>query len=469
MLFNSIHFLLFLPVVVGSFYLLPFRFRWVLLFVASCYFYMVFYPPYILILFAVILMDYFSAFLIEKNEGKKRKLFLLISILGNIGLLSYFKYYNFFLSSWNEFAGYAHFEKTFEIHDILLPIGLSFHVFQSLSYTIEVYRGNQIPERHLGYFANYVLFFPQMVAGPIERYDRLGARLREFHAYHYENISAGGKLILYGLFVKMCIADNLAPIVNQVYEHPEKFGPFSILIGLCAFSIQIYADFYGYSTIAIGAAKMLGIDLMDNFKQPYFATSIRDFWQRWHISLSTWFRDYVFIPMGGSRVNTMRLVLNILIVFTLSGFWHGANYTFLIWGALHGLLYLVEHFINKIPGVESLAKKSVAKLFLGIKTFLLVTFVWIFFRAESLEKAKLIIAGVFNNSVQEVSKLNFSNWILLPLILFVFIERFIINKRIDSWLTPKLVYPRWSFYFVLLLCIFLFSGIKSYPFIYFRF
>ncbi len=468
MLFNSVQFLFFLPIVVALYYLLAPRLRWILLFAASCYFYMVFYPPYILILFAIVLIDYFSGLLIEKSKGARRKFFLLISIIGNIGLLSYFKYFNFFLTSWNDIAG-TDIGMTFEIEFILLPIGLSFHTFQSLSYTIEVYRGNQKAERHIGYFANYVLFFPQMVAGPIERYERLGNQLRETHPYRYENISTGFKLVLYGLFVKMCVADNLAPIVTQVYEHPENFSPLSIFLALVAFSLQIYADFYGYSTIAIGAAKMMGINLMDNFRQPYFAVNIRDFWQRWHISLSTWFRDYVFIPMGGSRVNTFRFMFNILVLFTISGFWHGAQYTFLIWGALHGILYLMEYFINKIPGVNALTKLPVAKIFLGLKTFLLVTFIWIFFRAENMDNAKGIIHGLFQSAQPKDVPLDFRIWILIPVFLFFILEISIVKSRFDAWLQNRVVFTRWFSYAVLIFCILLFSGIKSYEFIYFKF
>ncbi|MDQ3108278.1 MAG: MBOAT family protein [Bacteroidota bacterium] len=448
---------------------MPHRFRWMLLFVASCFFYMVFYPPYILILFAVVLIDYVCGLLIEKNTGYRRKLFLITSIVGNIGLLSYFKYYNFFIESWTDIAAYFHHTASFEVHDILLPIGLSFHTFQSLSYTIEVYKGNQKAERHIGYFANYVLFFPQMVAGPIERYERLGRQLRENHPYLYENISKGFRLVLYGLFVKMCVADNLAPIVNDVYDHPENFNQGSIFIALVAFSLQIYADFYGYSTIAIGAAKMMGIDLMNNFRQPYFAPNIREFWKRWHISLTSWFRDYVFIPLGGSRVNTFRLILNILIVFSLSGFWHGANYTFIIWGALHGGVYLLELFANKIPFIARLSSNGVFRIFSGIRTFLIVTFIWIFFRAKDLANAKAVIYSLFHSSADALQEIKLNVWSLIPMLIFIFVEVIIINKRIDSRLENRPVYVRWTFYFSAMMCILLFSGIKSYPFIYFRF
>lgn len=469
MLFNTLHFLLFLPCIIGLYYLVPNKLRWILLFLASCYFYMVFYPPYILILFVVILIDYVCGLMMEKKEGFRKKLFLLLSIIGNIGILGYFKYSNFFVGTWIDFSVLANFKTSVHVHDILLPIGLSFHTFQSLSYTIEVYRGKQKAEKHIGYFANYVLFFPQMVAGPIERYNRLGTQLRENHPYLYENISAGFKMVLYGLFVKMCIADNMAPIVNQVYEHPEKFSQLSIITALFAFSIQIYADFYGYSTIALGAARMMGINLMDNFKQPYFASSIREFWQRWHISLSTWFRDYVFIPMGGSRVKLFRFFINILFVFALSGFWHGANYTFIIWGALHGLCYLIEFGLMKIPFIAKIAQYKIMKFLMGVKVFLLVTFIWIFFRAENMSNAKQIIHGIFHSANGKVEALDFKWWNLIPLAIFLIVEILIVNKRIDSWLNVKSVYMRWGIYFVGLVCIMLFSGIKSYPFIYFRF
>ncbi|MCX6310668.1 MAG: MBOAT family protein [Bacteroidetes bacterium] len=469
MLFNTLNFLLFLPVVIGMYYLIPNRSRWILLFVASCYFYMVFYPPYVLILFAVILIDYFCGLKMENAKGFRRKLFLILSVVGNIGILGYFKYSNFLATSWIDFSAFAHFKTSMHVSDILLPIGLSFHTFQSLSYTIEVYRGKQKAERHIGYFANYVLFFPQMVAGPIERYNRLGVQLRENHPYAYENIAAGFKMVLYGLFVKMCIADNMAPIVNAVYEHPEKFSQLSVITALIAFSLQIYADFYGYSTIALGAAKMMGINLMDNFKQPYFATSIRDFWKRWHISLSSWFRDYVFIPMGGSRVNLFRFIINIFFLFALSGFWHGANYTFIIWGALHGLAYLLEYGVMKISFIEKISQNGIVKFIHGVKTFLIVTFIWIFFRAENMTNAKQIIHAIIYSSKEKITPLLIQWWVLIPFLIFIAVEILIRKNRIDNWLGGKKVFLRWSFYFVMLMCIMLFSGIKSYPFIYFRF
>ena len=287
MLFNSLQFFIFLPVVTLLFYLLPFRFRWILIFVASCYFYMALIPKYILLLFFIILVDYISALTIEQTRGKLKTFFLVFSIASNLGLLCFFKYYNFFDSNLESLFRHLHLSYERIPLQLILPIGLSFHTFQSMSYTIEVYRGNQKAERHLGYFANYVLFFPQMVAGPIERYSSLGNELKKNNTPLYENFSNGLRLILFGLFIKMTIADNIAPVVNQVYENPSQFNSIDILSVIFLFSFQIYADFYGYSTIAIGCARLLGVNIMDNFKTPYLSRSISEFWQRWHISLSS--------------------------------------------------------------------------------------------------------------------------------------------------------------------------------------
>ena len=388
MLFNSLHFLIFLPVFILLYYLVAFKYRWILIFIASCYFYMAFVPTYILILFLIIGIDFVSGIAIENSKNQKRKLFLILSLLSNILLLCFFKYFNFLNENisgiLNLFGQQFH-----PINlDIILPIGLSFHTFQSMSYTIEVYKGHQKAERHLGYFANYVLYFPQMVAGPIERYDRLGTELKQEHKPVYQNFSDGFKLILFGLFVKMTIADNLAPYVNQIYADPLKYSPSQVFTGLILFSFQIYADFYGYSTIALGSARLMGIRLMDNFKTPYLSKSVSEFWSRWHISLSTWFRDYLYIPLGGNRGNLLRWSINILIVFMVSGLWHGASWTFVIWGALHGVNLLAERFFNKVFNFKIKETWSLLNLLLLLKTFLVTTLIWVFFRAESFSKAK---------------------------------------------------------------------------------
>jgi len=469
MLFNSLHFLFFLPVVVGLYYLLPKQFRWILIFLASCYFYMAFVPKYILILFFIILIDYASGILIEDSNKKgTKRLFLVLSILSNVGLLAFFKYFNFInenIGTLSQFMGLTFRPSTL---DIILPIGLSFHTFQSMSYTIEVYRGHQKAERHLGYFANYVLFFPQMVAGPIEKYNHLGHELRKPVDPIYNNFAKGFRLILFGLFVKMAVADNLAPIVNEVYADPTAFSSWDVMNAIFFFSFQIYADFYGYSTIALGAAKLLGIDLIDNFKTPYLALSVNDFWRRWHISLTSWFREYVFIPLGGSRVNSIRWIINILIIFFVSGLWHGASWTFVAWGMLHGVIYLLERALNKIFNVKIKSGFSILNLLLGIKTFVIVSFIWIFFRAENFDKALAIIRAVTGNWHVAGRELTYGYSLFFIAVLLVF-DVFFFTKRADQWLDERNVYVRWVTYTILLFFVMALSGMENLPFIYFQF
>lgn len=468
MLFNSLHFIFFLPIVVLLYYLLAHKYRWILLFIASSYFYSIFYLPYVFILYAVILIDYVCGILIENSEGRKRWWWLLISIISNIGLLSYFKYTNFFIDIFNEIAPLVHVSKHIKNIDIILPIGLSFHTFQSLSYTIEVYRKKQKAEKHIGYFANYVLFFPQMVAGPIERYERLGNELRISQRLNYDNFSNGLRLILYGLFVKMCIADNLAPLVDEVYQAPQSYFSSSIWLAMIAFAIQIYADFYGYSTVALGAARVLGIHLMDNFKQPYFAIGIQDFWKRWHISLSTWFRDYVFFSMGGSRVKTFRWIINVLFLFAVSGFWHGANYTFIIWGLLHGIAYLFDKGVSNILPTQIKQMKLYSILSMLV-TFVVVVIIWVFFRAKDLTSSLAILKQSISYGFEAYKHLEVS-WIPLSMLgIFILFEAAIVDSRIDNWIASKHISFRWLIYGLLIMCLLLFSGIKSIPFIYFQF
>ena len=462
MLFNSLHFLVFFPIVTLLYYLLKHKHRWILLFAASTYFYSAFFLPYVLILYFIIIIDYVSGILIENSKNKTKLVWLLFSIISNIGLLAYFKYYNFFVDVFIDFV------PKLRHLDIILPIGLSFHTFQSLSYTIEVYKGNQKAEKHIGYFANYVLFFPQMVAGPIERYDSLGKELRTNHVFNYENISNGLRLILYGLFVKMCIADNFAPLANEFYNNPTQYYSSSAWKALVAFSIQIYADFYGYSTIAVGAARLLGIHLIDNFKQPYFATSFYQFWQRWHISLTTWFRNYVFFPMGGSYVNAFRWIINILFVFALSGFWHGANYTFIIWGFLHGLFYIIEKgFVKLIP--ETIKTNQLFLVIGAISTFLLVTLIWVFFRAENFDKALLVLKQCFTYTFEAKNDLLINIQTLAMLAIFIVFEIVIYKSRFDLFFQNQKTVIRWIIYILLAFCLLLFSGIQSFQFIYFQF
>jgi alginate O-acetyltransferase complex protein AlgI len=396
MLFNSLQFLIFFPVVTLLYFLLPQAWRWLLLLPASCFFYMAFYPPYILVLFSIILIDYFAGILIHKSPAAKKKHFLLLSLVANLGVLAFFKYFDFFAGNINDLLVLLH----LHVHPvpflhILLPLGLSFHTFQAMSYTIEVYRGHQAPERHPGIYALYVMFYPQLVAGPIERPQRLLPQFRERHAFDSTLLLQGLRLMLWGFFKKLVIADRLAIYVNVVFRDPGHYHYLNLLLAVLFFSIQIYCDFSGYSDIAIGAARTIGFRLTDNFNRPYFATNIRRFWQRWHISLSSWFRDYVYIPLGGSRKGALQSAFIIVLVFVLSGLWHGANWTFLLWGLLHGgylLLYLLirkrEHGRNA-PGV-------VRNIIGALVTFILVSFAWVFFRANNLHDAFLVIRHLFS-------------------------------------------------------------------------
>lgn len=404
MLFNSIEFLLFFPVVTALFFLLPHQYRWVLLLGASCFFYMFFKPEYILILVFTIIIDYYAGILLENETNlKRKKLYLMMSIIANVGVLAIFKYFNFLN---NNITGIAN---VFGVHNpvpalrMLLPIGLSFHTFQAMSYTIEVYRGNQKAERHFGIYALYVMFYPQLVAGPIERPQNILYQFRIRQKFSYENAVTGLKLIVYGLFKKIVIADRLAEYVNQVYGDIGNANSISAILAVCFFSFQIYCDFSGYSDIARGTAKFMGYDLLINFNRPYLATTISEFWSRWHISLSTWFRDYLYIPIGGNRKGKFNWYKNIFIVFVISGLWHGANWTFIVWGALHGFYnifgLITKDIRQKIAiSIGMMRLPILNKLINQVTIFVIVTFAWIFFRAENFNKAYLVIHKLFEGS-----------------------------------------------------------------------
>ena len=337
MLFNSIEFLFFLPLVIALYYAIPGRYRWVLLLAASFYFYAAWKLEYLFLMFVSILIDYFSALGMSRSDNpRRRKQYLMASLAGNLGILLGFKYFNFFSDSiralfqpFNLFADMPYL-------NVLLPVGVSFYTFQSMSYTIDVYRNRMPAERHLGIFALYVSFFPQLVAGPIERATHLLPQFRDSHRFEYARVTSGLRLILWGFFKKVVIADQLALFVQQVYGSPGQWHGPSILLASYFFAFQIFCDFSAYTDIARGSARIMGFDIMENFNRPYLARSIREFWQRWHISLSTWFRDYVYIPLGGNRVLKWRWYYNLMVVFVVSGLWHGANWTFVAWGFLHG-------------------------------------------------------------------------------------------------------------------------------------
>jgi alginate O-acetyltransferase complex protein AlgI len=401
MLFNSIEFLFFFIIVTTLFFVFPHKVRWMLLLFASCFFYMFFKPEYILILFFTIIIDYYAGIFLENETApEKRKKYLVASLIANIGVLCIFKYFNFINS--NITGLYTLFGSNNPIPNlsIILPIGLSFHTFQAMSYTIEVYRGHIKAERHFGIYSLYVMFYPQLVAGPIERPQNILHQFYEKKEFNYENALLGLNLIIYGLFKKIVIADRLAVYVNQVYGDIDNANSISAFIAIIFFSIQIYCDFSGYSDIARGTAKFMGYDLMLNFNRPYLAKSISEFWTRWHISLSTWFKDYLYIPLGGNRVSKNLWYRNLLIVFLVSGLWHGANWTFVIWGALHGIYLVIEILIKKpkeyFTNLFGKTGKGIVSLFNSLFVFALVSFAWIFFRAENIEKAKKVISKLMS-------------------------------------------------------------------------
>jgi len=401
MSFVSSQFLLFFPVVTVLYFVIPHRFRWALLLAASCYFYMAFVPVYLLILLFTVSIDYVAAILIERTSDQQRKKsFLTLSILANLGVLAFFKYFNFANANLASLAGFLHWNYPIGSLSIILPIGLSFHTFQAISYTIEVYRGNQKVERHFGIYALYVMFYPQLVAGPIERPQNMLRQFRDVHTPDYERITDGLKQIAWGLFKKVVIADRLAVLVNEVFSNSYNYNGVVLLAASVSFAFQIFCDFSGYCDIALGAAKVMGFKLMTNFDRPYSSASFSEFWRRWHISLSTWFRDYLYIPLGGSRVLPLRHATNLMIVFVVSGLWHGANWTFVVWGAIHGLLQVIEIQVKRLG--QQLPEKiraiitdtRVARTVRVILVFAMVDFAWIFFRANDLDQALNFVSGL---------------------------------------------------------------------------
>jgi alginate O-acetyltransferase complex protein AlgI len=405
MLFNSFSFAVFFPLVTAGYFALPHRWRWSWLLAASSAFYMAFVPAYILILCLTIAIDYTAGIAIERTQGRSRRAWLAASLAANVGLLAFFKYFDFASDNLAAAARWLHWNYPVHHLGLLLPIGLSFHTFQSMAYTIEVYRGRQPAERHLGILALYVLFYPQLVAGPIERPYNMLPQFRERHAFDYERAAAGLRLMAWGFFKKLVIADRLAHLVNPVYGSPGDYSGPMLLLATVGFAFQIYCDFSGYSDIAVGSAQVMGFRLTINFRRPYLAGSIGDFWRRWHVSLSTWFRDYLFPedrPLGHSswlRAATrrrLRHVRRVMITFLVSGFWHGANWTFVAWGVLHGLYLsaavLTQPIRNRLaPAPATGWVAAVLRASRTVWTFSLVCFAWIFFRATDLAQARAII------------------------------------------------------------------------------
>lgn len=495
MLFNSLAFLVFFPIVTALYFATPHRRRWIVLLASSSYFYMCFIPIYIVILFGTIVVDYVAALLIESAEGRRRKAYLALSIVANVGVLAVFKYYNFLNHNIEALVTACDLKYSIPDLTIVLPIGLSFHTFQAMSYTMEVYRGKQTAERHIGHYAVYVMFYPQLVAGPIERPQNLLHQFREPHELSDKNVAMGARLMLLGFFKKVVVADRLAFIVGKIYGDVGQYHGLALWIATFLFSFQIYCDFSGYSDIALGAARVMGFDLTNNFDRPYFSRSISEFWKRWHISLSTWFKDYLYVPLGGNRVGRGRWYANLFIVFVVSGIWHGANWTFIIWGALHGA-YLVFAIVSQ-PARDNLTRA------LGLRrrprlhrawqmtlVFALTSFAWIFFRANTLNDALYVCRHLFDfagttftvrglmagpeltglgipyaSGITRVMLAQSVALIGVLLSLDVWQER----RRIDELLETTSTWKRWSLYYAMSFAIVLLGFSSEYQFIYFQF
>ncbi|PKA98761.1 LOW QUALITY PROTEIN: D-alanyl-lipoteichoic acid acyltransferase DltB (MBOAT superfamily) [Flavobacteriaceae bacterium MAR_2009_75] len=454
MLFNSIEFLLFLPTVFllyWFFFAGSLRLQNVLILVSSYVFYGWWDYRFLLLIFLSTIVDYIIGQSIDSAESKaSRRSLLYVSMIFNLGVLGFFKYFNFFIDSWVELLdsfGYK-VENTFTLQ-IILPVGISFYTFQTMSYTIDVYRRNLKPTKDFISFASFVSFFPQLVAGPIERATNLLPQILSKRQFYSDIAIQGLRLIVWGMFKKVVIADSLAPVVDNIFSNYQDFDGGTLFFGAIFFAFQIYCDFSGYSDIAIGVSKLFGFELMSNFKFPYFSRDIGEFWRRWHISLSTWFRDYLYIPLGGSRGGEWVSLRNIFVIFLVSGFWHGANWTFIIWGLIHALLYVPSFILSTNRRFVSsvVAEKnnipSVRELWQMGSNFFFVTLAWVFFRSESTVMAWDYLKRIFLDFSYHISFKDYLFFYILP---FVIVEWFLrkderlsnVNKFV--WLVLTLVF-----------------------------
>lgn len=497
MLFNSVDFLVFFPIVTLIYFLIPHKIRYLWLLVCSYYFYMCWNAMYALLLFASTMITWVSGLAIAAAAKKetedptrlRSRGIVAISLILNLTLLFFFKYSNFVIENLNSLLAHTGVSLRVPKLDLLLPVGISFYIFQALSYTIDVYRGDvQVEKNPLRYMV-FVSFFPQLVAGPIERSSRLLGQFYEKHRFSYDRMVRGLMMMLWGYFQKMVVADRLSVLVDQVFNYSSYYAGFEILVGAVFFAFQIYCDFAGYSTIAIGAAQVMGFDLMENFRRPYLAVSVADFWRRWHISLTSWFRDYLYIPLGGNRKGKLAKYRNIMVVFLASGLWHGANWTYVIWGGLNGLFQII--------GAETKKLRSAVKSFLGIRdnsgsgrllsmivTFLLIDFTWIFFRAATLEDAVTVIRQLFSSFNPWVlfdgtlytlglSMIDF--WVGIVAIAMILAVDVLHERgvRIREWILNQNLLFRWMVYFIAIFTILIFGfygpNYDAAQFIYFQF
>ncbi|WP_209732500.1 MBOAT family O-acyltransferase [Methanococcus voltae] len=441
-------------------------------------------PAYIVLIILSTVISYITALKMGKiSEKEDRKPYLYMSLILNLGLLFVFKYYNFFSDSTVSIFQYLNLPVYLPTFDLLLPVGISFYTFQALSYTIDVYRGVKEPEKHFGIYALYVSFFPQLVAGPIERSTHLLPQFREKYKFDYDKTVSGLRLILWGFFLKLAIADNVAPVVNAIYNNVYEYTGIPLILATILFAYQIFCDFAGYSYIAIGSARILGFDLMDNFKSPYMSKSFSEFWKRWHISLSTWFRDYLYIPLGGNRVSKLRHSLNLFIVFLVSGLWHGANWTFIIWGSIHGAYLVIENTIRQLLAGKELKSNILLDILKVMTVFSFVSFAWIFFRANNISDALYVcthlFTDIFSTSVpqlaEDLSNIGLGTYSSLKIVSAILILEFIhISQNIKENNPIKFkilsnTYLRWSIYYFIIFWVLINGAFQSSEFIYFQF
>lgn len=477
MLFNSFEYLVFLPLIFSLYWILPNRFRWILLFIASYYFYMSWNVKYVVLILFTTVISYCAALLLERIQSDRlKKGIIALTLTACLGVLFFFKYFNFLSESVTAVL------RSFAIPcqsitlNLLLPVGISFYTFQTLGYVIDVYRGRVKAEKHFGIYATFISFFPQLVAGPIERTGNLLPQINKEHHFSCEKALYGAKLMLWGYYKKLVVADVLAPYVDTVYANPTLYQGFDLLLAILFFAVQIYCDFSAYSDIAIGTAKLLDIDLMTNFRTPYFSSSIKEFWSRWHISLSTWFKDYVYIPLGGNRCTKLRHSLNLLITFLVSGLWHGASWTFVIWGLIHGLAQVAEGFFAK--PLAAFRKRKAGRWISVLCVFTFCCIAWVFFRAGTFSDAFYILSHTLTGITQPGqylhNTLGISNLKLLVVFGLIFILALYDLLDYDGQLIRKLsakpAAVQWAVYLLLgLIIIFCSQKGAAAEFVYFQF
>lgn len=476
MLFNTVDFAIFLPVVFLLYWFVfkaNIKIQNLFLIVVSYFFYACWDWRFLGLIVISSLVDFLVGKKLSKtSKRRQRKLLLGASLMTNLGILGFFKYFNFFIDSFNQV--FTLFGKSLEsstLH-ILLPVGISFYTFQTLSYTIDIYREKIKPTNNALAFFAFVSFFPQLVAGPIERASNLLPQFLKKRSFNYDNSILGLKLIIIGLFKKMVIADNCAKVVDEIFKYYPEHSGSTLFFGAFFFAFQIYGDFSGYSDIAIGSAKLFGFDLMKNFNMPYLSRNLGEFWRRWHISLSTWFRDYIYIPLGGNKGSKFQVMRNIILVFMVSGLWHGANWTFVIWGLIHALCFLPLIITERNTKYKDVADKNrlfpTLKTFVQISiTFLVVVLAWVFFRAENLQHAMQFLNGIFDMSLFSMPQV--SRGLILFLFVYLLIEWFQRDKDhlLDiAFIKSKPI--RFILYYTLVFIVFYFAG-DTQPFIYFQF